>query len=73
MNAAGIPQSSLLVKTDYEQIERILSSNLTLTIAACKAATRPLMRAAPDCQYHLYSFQVSPFDPRVFPKWHARV
>lgn len=49
MNAAGIPQSSLLMKTDYEEVERILTSNLTLTIAACKAAMRPLMRAAPDC------------------------
>lgn len=38
------------MKTDDEEIERILASNLTLTIAACKAATRPLMRAAPDCQ-----------------------
>lgn len=37
------------MKTGYDDIERILASNLTLTIAACKAATRPLMRAAPDC------------------------
>ncbi|SPO03347.1 uncharacterized protein DNG_06030 [Cephalotrichum gorgonifer] len=48
VNAAGVPQSTLLVRTSDDEIERILGSNLTLTIAACKAATRPLMRAAPD-------------------------
>ena len=49
VNAAGIAQSSLLMKTDYDEVERLLAANLTLTIAACKAATRPLMRTAPDC------------------------
>ncbi|CAI4217204.1 unnamed protein product [Parascedosporium putredinis] len=46
--AAGIPQSNLLFKTEYEAIDRLLETNLSLTIKACKAATRPLMRAAPD-------------------------
>ena len=62
MNAAGIPQANLLMKMDYEEVDRILESNLTLTIAACKAATRSLMRSAPDCQFHRlspYSFAFS--------------
>ncbi|MBE3042590.1 hypothetical protein IMZ48_08445 [Candidatus Bathyarchaeota archaeon] len=52
VNAIGIAQSSLLMKTDWQEVSAILAANLTLTIAACKAATKPLLRTAQesDCQ-----------------------